>query len=61
MFARHYGPKKIPCLESVKNTSTSQGGGSFTQKSVADYMLRMEEMLCYMSGICPLIADDSTK
>jgi hypothetical protein len=46
MLAMHYGPKKIPCLESVKNTSASQGGGVFTQKSVADYMPRMEEMLC---------------
>jgi len=61
MLARHYGPKKIPYLESVKNTSASQEGGVFTQKSAADYMERMEELLCYMSGICPLIADDSTK
>jgi hypothetical protein len=47
MLARHYGPKKIPCLEGVKNTSASQGGGVFTQKSVADSTPRMEELLCY--------------
>jgi len=35
MLARHYGPKKIPCLESLKNTSASQGGGVCTKKLYA--------------------------